>query len=215
MRTSTPPSQLAAGRGLLLLASRLLAEEIDVPLYRSLLASEGTSAGPAVVDETIRHLDEDQAVQALAVEFCRLFVGPRPVCPPYESVQRGEVTVGGRAESRMKAFMAREGVEVTLRPGLAVLTSDHLAVQLAVLHRLSDPARPPAAADTGGPEADPVGEFLTRHLLPWAPAYLRELQSASALEPYRSVAGLTSLLLTSVRVGSEPPAKSEEKGHDA
>ncbi|MEU8206469.1 molecular chaperone TorD family protein [Streptosporangium sp. NPDC049046] len=138
----------------ILLASRLISSEIDAPLREALGCAE--------------------PLEELSAEFCRLFVGPRPMCPPYASVQRGEPMMGGRAERRLKEFVARHGLDVTVPPGYAVLSLDHLGVELALLHHLGE-----------GPVAE---ELLEDHLRPWAPGYLRLLEESACLEPYVSVA---------------------------
>lgn len=180
------PTPDGASRDICLLASRLLAAEIDPPLYRTLV-----TAGPPLVDEPLLALGEERAVEELAVEFCRLFVGPEPACSPYESVQRGEATLGGRAERRITDFMARHGVEPVLPPDFPVLTHDHLAVELALLHRLWE-------ADATASQTAAAQELLETHLLPWVPVYLRELGSTARLAPYRAVARLTESALSAL-----------------
>lgn len=177
---------LIEARHVFRLAARLFSAEIDVPVLRALLRAE---AEVALVDDRIRALDEQRAVEELSVEFCRLFVGPRPECPPYESVQRGEATLGGRAEQRIREFMHREGLDAILPPGLAVLTHDHLAVELAFFSRLCD------IAAESPPASQAVQRFHEHHLLPWAPLYLHQVHSAARLEPYRTIALSTALLL--------------------
>jgi TorA maturation chaperone TorD len=149
-----------------------------------------------LIDDRIRALDESDAVRELAVEFRRLFAGPRPACPPYESMQHGEAMIGDRTERRLKEYMHRHGMEAELPPDLPVLSYDHIAVHFALLHRLCDsPPSPPAPADRPC-AADPFREFLQFHLLPWAPAYLHELRTESRLAPYRTIAELTARFLT-------------------
>ncbi|HEU5157710.1 MAG TPA: molecular chaperone TorD family protein [Streptosporangiaceae bacterium] len=207
-------SDVAAERELLLVTARLLAKEIDADLYRALLrADAGTSdetaaGGEPLVDEEIRSLDEPRALEELSVEFCRLFVGPRPVCPPYESVYRGEAMVGGRAERRVQEFLRRHGMEAVLAAGLPVLSSDHLAVELAVLAHLY-----PAAEDARGPDPRAARSFMASHVSTWAPAYLGGLRDAARLAPYRTIAGLAARLLTHLdrRPVSAHAAKEENR----
>lgn len=207
------------GRGLFLLASRLLAAEIDAPLYHALLQADAggndgdTAIAPILIDDRIRGLDERQSLAELAVEFCRLFVGPRPACPPYASLQRGEAIIGGRAERHIKEFMERHGLGAVLPPDFPVLAHDHLAVQLALLHRLCEWTPPPDGREPRqAPEA--LHELLEVHLLPWAPAYLRELQATSRLAPYRTIAELTAQLLTAgPAVDGDGPRPTMQKGH--
>ncbi|MDF2710280.1 molecular chaperone TorD family protein [Nonomuraea muscovyensis] len=160
----------------LLLASRLLSREIDGPLYRALLAAPD---GDRLLDAQTRALGEPEALRSLSVEFCRLFVGPRPACPPYESVHRGEPVVGGRAERRLQDFMERHRLDAVIPSGCPVLAYDHLAVSLALLHHLLGVAADGAAR-----------QLLQDHLLAWAPAYFRGLKAAAVLPPYTLIADL-------------------------
>jgi TorA maturation chaperone TorD len=167
------------------LAARLLAGEVDPPLYRRLRSDEVTAGfgevGLPAIDPAIRGLDEDEALTALSVEFCRLFVGPRPACPPYASAWLGDVLLGGRAAGRLLELLDRHGLTVTVPDGLPVLAPDHLSVELAVLCELYHTAA--------------ARELLDRHLLGWAVPYLRDLEGEARLSPYRSMARLTAALL--------------------
>ncbi|MFD0852366.1 hypothetical protein ACFQ07_09035, partial [Actinomadura adrarensis] len=46
------------------------------------------------------------------------------------------------------------------------------------------------------PPDGPLDELLEVHVLPWVPAYLRELRDAARLAPYRTIADLTARFLT-------------------
>src|SRR5438128_611768 len=152
----TAPLEAAARRDLYALTARLFAAEVDVALYRALVAQDTLG----LIDAKLSTLGEERALEALAVEFCQLFVGPQPRCVPYASAHRGEALLGGRARTRLEAFLRRVGFasdEVAMR----IASPDHLAVELAVLAHLY------TLTDT----ADTVREFLYDHVLPWAPAY--------------------------------------------
>lgn len=191
----------SARRDLYALVARLFANEMDVDLYRRLVAADDAAAeaaaGLALIDPAVRALNERDAVKALAVEFCRLFIGPRPECLPYASVQRGQALLGGSAASRIEAFMARCGLAARLGPNSVVLTPDHLAVELMLLSRLYD-------FETSGLAATPTGvdvvearrELLSDHVLPWAPSFLERVGSCARLEPYPAAARLGKMLLT-------------------
>jgi TorA maturation chaperone TorD len=183
MSASKRPALDATAKGALsALLARLFAGEPDLALYRQLRAVEH----PALtwVEPALLALPEARAVEALAVEYCRLFIGPQPACPPYASAQGGEVLLGGRPRTRLDAFLVRHGVPAP-DPGWRIASPDHIAVELAVLARLY----------AGDAPAAVVQELLTQHLWPWAPAWLAHVASASRYQLYRTAAQLGVALL--------------------
>ena len=183
MSASKRPALDATAKGALsALLARLFAGEPDLALYRQLRVVEH----PALtwVEPSLLAHPEARAVEALAVEYCRLFVGPQPACPPYASAQGGEVLLGGRPRTRLDAFLVRHGVPAP-DPGWRIASPDHIAVELAVLARLY----------AGDAPAALVQELLTQHLWPWAPAWLAHVASASRYQLYRTAAQLGVALL--------------------
>lgn len=174
---------LTAHVGVYQLASRLLASEIDAPLLARL--HDGR-----LLDDDLVALPKREALDTLAAEFCRLVIGPKPVCLPYASVQRGETLLGSRAEQEVTAFVRRHGLDITLAQDVAVLTHDHLSVQLALLAHLHSEA-------THGEDAPRAAatELVERHLAPWAVTTADAIADAAKWEPYRSVLGTTAELL--------------------
>jgi TorA maturation chaperone TorD len=126
-------------RDLYSFAAHLFAAEVTSSLYRRLTsgAFEPTADARTLVfvEPELRALDEDRAVEELAIDYCRLFVGPRAMCPPYASVYRGEALLGGRAEARLDAFMREHGLGVSGQAA-RIASEDHAAIQLAVLSSL-------------------------------------------------------------------------------
>lgn len=178
---------VSAHVGVYRLASRLLASEIDTPLFARL--RDG-----GLLDDAALALPEREALDTLAAEFCRLVIGPEPVCLPYASVQRGEALLGSRAEQEITAFVRQHGLAVALAPDVAVLSNDHLSVQLALLAHLHDVAsRARATADVVAEGA--VAELVEQHLRPWAVTTAETIADAAEWEPYRSVFGMTAGLL--------------------
>lgn len=168
-----------ARRDLYALTARLFAAEVDVALYRALAAQDVLG----LIDAELSALGEARALEALAVEFCRLFLGPQAPCVPYASAQRGEALLGGRARTRLEAFLHRVGFTFDA-VAMRIASPDHLAVELAVLAHLY------ARADTAA-----VGAFLGEHVLPWAPAYCEHVAAAAAWGLYRTAARLVAALL--------------------
>jgi TorA maturation chaperone TorD len=184
------------------LAARLLAGEVDLPLYRWLtwheVAANFGSVGLTLVDRDVRGLGEREAVRVMSIEFCRLFVGPHPVCPPYASAWLGDVLLGGRAAARLEAFLARHGLAMSRPEGSPVLSPDHLAMELTLLCKLYEPGASASPLElTDDARARAARELVGEHLVGWAVPYLRDLEAQARISPYRSIAQLTAVLLAS------------------
>jgi TorA maturation chaperone TorD len=169
-----------ARRDIYALTARLFAAEVDVALYRALLAQDPLG----LLEAELRRMSEAQALETLAVEFCRLFIGPQPLCVPYASAQRGDALLGGRARTRLEDFMHRVGF-VYDADALRLASPDHLAVELAVLAHLY------ALEET----APAVRAFLQEHMLPWVPTYCAHVAAVATLSLYRTAAQLVRTLL--------------------
>jgi len=210
MMSATPasvgPVDAASRRDLYALAARLFATEVDAELYRQ-LSSENVeqlcmSAGLVFVEPELGELGAERAIEELAVEYCRLFIGPRPLCPPYASTTVGEALLGGRARSRLEEFLDVHGVAAA--EGAKLASPDHVAMELSVLAHLYDelaavpeaPARDTPAS--GGPVAA-AHVFLRDHVLTWMPQFLDEVERHAGRALYRSIAQLTQSLLQEER----------------
>jgi len=177
MTSSLAPS---ARRDVYALTARLFAAEVDGALYRALRAQDPLG----LLDAELRCLEEATALEILAVEFCRLFIGPQPRCVPYASAQRGEALLGGRARARLEDFLNRVGF-VYDAAALRIASPDHLAVELAVLAHLY-------ARDETAPA---IRAFLQEQVLPWVPAYCAQVVAAASRSLYRTAAELVRTLL--------------------
>lgn len=176
----TPTLAPSARRDAYALAARLFAAEVDRDVYRALLDHDPLG----LLDAALRALDESQALETLAVEYCRLFLGPQPLCVPYASAQRGEALLGGRARTRLEALMQRVGF-VYDATALRLASPDHLAIALALLAHLTTLDDAAAARRA----------FLCDHVLPWVPAYCTQVAAATTLSLYRTAAALVLALL--------------------
>lgn len=172
-----PALDATARRDLYLLVARLFGEEVDEPLYRRLLATQ-SDALPWIEPE-IAELPDQLAVEALETEYCRLFVGPQPVCPPFASVVRNEPLLGGRARTAIDEFLAARGLAVDAHARIA--SPDHVAVTFAVLAELSDP--------------EAVQSYLRGFVLPWVPSWLSTLERKAERILFRTLARLARALI--------------------
>lgn len=181
---------LAGRRDLYALAARVFAAEIDEPLYRhfssALIETLCRKSGLVFIEPELAALGADRAVEELAVEYCRLFIGPQPRCTPYASAARGEALLGGRARTELESLMRSRGI--SLADEARIASPDHAAVELSVL----------AHAYGDGDESGAAG-FLRDHVLPWMPSFLAAVEGESRRDLYRSVARLTAALLAEER----------------
>jgi glutaredoxin-like protein len=189
---------LKAYTGLLRLAVRLLSREIDLLLYLQILNADAHSrpGQRPLADPRLAQLGHDEALEQLAAEFCRLFIGPQPVCPPYASAHQGEVKLGGRAARAIDAFMDRHHLRPVLDERDAVLEHDHLAVHLALLAHLYGGAA--GTVDTGIPPEQAWAaayELLHNHTWPFGDSYLRQLEQSARFAPYNTIAHLIHRVL--------------------
>jgi TorA maturation chaperone TorD len=189
------PSSLSwdapAKAALCALLARVFAGEPDLELLQRLRAAE--SPGLTWFEPELLALSETQALEALAVDYCRLFIGPQPWCPPYASAQPGDALLGGRPRRRLETFLARYGVPA---PHLAwrVASPDHLAVELAILAHLYATDAPVAG----------LQEFLTQHVWPWIPTLLTQVEALAECQLYRTAARLGAALLGEERALTQP-----------
>jgi TorA maturation chaperone TorD len=188
----------AAARDLYALCARLFAGEVDAPLYQTLTRVPVSPLVSLMGLEPGALGEQDnpaKALDTLAVEYCRLFIGPQPMCPPFASACRGEALLGGRARTRLEEFLARNGLVLT-EELMRIPSPDHVAVELAVLAMLHDRA---AAAEEGSEARAQVSraltEFLGGHVLPWVPDWLHGVEAHAAHPLYRGAAQLGLALL--------------------
>ena len=184
---SSTGERLARG-GLYRLLARLWLREIDGPFLEQLGSGQ---LGGAFADAggVLPTLVTGEQVEALEVEFCRLFLGPSKHFPPYQSVwQAGQLE--GEACQSVREFAAVVQYDIeAAAPGVMV---DHLAVQLDLMgHVLGSELRGPAEV---------VDEwealFFAAHLAWPEPLLVAVLERAES-EFYASMVSLTRSFLQS------------------
>lgn len=119
----------------------------------------------------------------LVWEYRRQFVGPgRFPAPAWGSVYTDrECVIFGESTLALRAWMRANGVQRTTDERTP---EDHIGLMLAMLAFLAQ-TRP-----------ELVDEYLTDHLLTWAPHYLDALEEATTHPFYRGLARLTRATLT-------------------
>jgi TorA maturation chaperone TorD len=164
--------------------ARLLAIEVNAPLYERL--AERGFVEPRSGDELRRKVVDH------AAEYCRLVIGPKPVCLPYASAHQTGTNLRSQPERRFDRVLADHGLDVTPIGELRLLARDHLAVELAALGHLYRRAN-------AGPQLGDAGAaartLLRERIMPWAPAVLRKLSNAARFAPYTSLLPVLEYLL--------------------
>ncbi len=193
--------ELAARRDLLALCARILSEEAEVALFDAVIseALEAVSdaVGTPLLEPDLLGEGRGRSLEALSEEYCRLFVGPHPVCSPYASAQAGEALLGGRARERLLAFAQRQ--ELELQPESArVASPDHVGLSLGLLSNLYDRAVEALPHDPAAHAAalSAAEELLQEHLRPWVPRLLRRVEAETHRGLYRATARLGLALLS-------------------
>jgi TorA maturation chaperone TorD len=188
----------ASRRELYLLVARLLGREVDASLYRRLLATQSDAL--LWIEPEIAELPEHAAIEALEIEYCRLFVGPNPVCPPFASVARGEALLGGRARTDIDELLVSRGLRIDAHARIA--SPDHAAVVFAVLAEISDP--------------DAARACLRTFVLPWVPTWLAKLEQETERALFRTLARVAGALIEEEQAcyPRDPRDPSEVRSND-
>lgn len=121
----------------------------------------------------------------LVWEYRRLFVGPdRLSAPPWGSVYTDrECVIFGESTLALRAWMRRNSIVRTVDENTP---EDHIGLMLSLLAFLAQ-TRP-----------ELIDEYLTGHLLTWAPHYLDELEEAALHPFYQGLARLTRATLNGI-----------------
>ena len=126
-------------------------------------------------------------LEDLAVEYCRLFVGPRDHLPPYQSVwQHGELqsktAVSVEQFSRASGFHAHDDKPTMM---------DHLGMELAVMAQILRCRANETEDDLKQETEAMIAEFHQRHLR-WCKPLTDAVEQRASTEFYRRLAKMTA-----------------------
>jgi TorA maturation chaperone TorD len=200
--TDVDATALRAAAAMLRLGTRTFASEVDASFYRSLQRlSESPplrTQGLTPIDDRMLAVPTDEALDDLAAEYCRLFIGPHPTCPPYATAWQGGGALGMQVHRSLQTILHSYGLQPHLPPGVPIAGDDHIAVALALLDRLYlAAAGEPDAVVTPDRAANALLTLYDDYLMAWAPEFLAEVELQARCGPYRPVARMMSLLLRS------------------
>ncbi len=141
--------------------------------------------------------DGEAGLQALTVDFSKLFVGPFSLlAPPYGSVYlENEKRVMGESTASAGEYYAREGLAMADRFQEA---PDHIAAELEFLHFLY--AKELAAMAEGDRTTSrryfaQRQEFLREHLGQWVSPFAAAVKQEAGTSFYKHLASLTEMFL--------------------
>ena len=194
-RDSRFASDPVARSGLYRLLARFWLREVDADFLRQLqsisLCNEFVESG-GVLPEDDGRLTSEQ----LAIDYCRLFIGPSDHLPPYQSVwQSGQFQEA--ASASMKRFVEIAGYQAgVLSEGMML---DHLGVQLDLMGQvLEQYAGWPVEMADREAVLELASAFFATHLV-WPIELLETAARRAETDFYRSVIFLTRNFLESER----------------
>ena len=171
-----------------------LLKEIKSPAFKKALKEAG-----AGLDMDFGDQPDDDQLEALAIEYARLFIGPGGHIAPYAAIYLGGegASLWGPETAWVKGFIENAGFDY--KPDYHDLP-DHIAVELEFMQEII--AREARALEKG--DAAEAGdlqrieeEFLTRHLVKWVPEFCRKIEGEAELPFYKKIAILTRDFLVS------------------
>ena len=179
----------------LLFACDPLQDERSEDLFASIVAmdveltaSEWPCVEPAIVLPLLGDIQQGaQGDRAeLAREYRRLFVGPQALpAPPYGSVYTDpDQVVFGESTLALRAWLRRVGIAIE---NDEVAPEDHIGILLQLLAWIM--RTKPELTD----------DYLTLHVLTWAPHFLVQLEEAAAPGLYCALAHLALITLEAIQ----------------
>lgn len=158
--------------GALRTMASIFQREVDAPLLMALRARRSEVASILGSDPLagLDLADAAGALESLAVEYCRLFIGPRGHTPPVESVVRGEGRFWGASTESVARVYRTHGLTLSPRAGIL---PDHVSAELDCLATLEE-----------SDQHKPAKVFAQAHLLEWLPRLNQRVSERASLRFY-------------------------------
>jgi TorA maturation chaperone TorD len=168
-----------------------LLKKIKAPQFLEVLSEHGVQLG-----EDVLKTQENKIIEDLAVEYCRLFLGPGKHISPHESVHhvREDGDWGklwGKDTILVKKFIESAGLEYKSEfTGMP----DHISVELEFMQKAI--TREAEAWEEGDYDGalyclKMQKKFIDEHLIQWIPIFCDKVISEAKLSFYREMAKLT------------------------
>ena len=181
------------------LLRRVFSREVDKPLLE--WCREQDRAGlwsdlRVDLEEVLETADPDSALEALAIDFCQLFITSGAHGTPHESVHGAAQDSGtllfGDPASAVKRLYREAGYELE---EAAHMLPDSLGVEFEFMERLAEGEA--AATKEGDAEErrrleDLQRRMLKEHLGRWVPGYARRIRADAGTDFYRAMLHLAA-----------------------
>jgi len=143
----------------------------------------------------IRHLSLEQQAEMLSVEYARLFLAPKRLASPHESLQRGEGRLWGKSTIEVNKIYKKFGFVLDEK---FKDTPDHLSAELSFLAQLTQLegkylTRELTEEQEGVLEVKKF--FLKNHILKWFSRFKDEVNQNAELSYYREIVNFLGLIL--------------------
>jgi len=143
----------------------------------------------------IRHLSLEQQAEMLSVEYARLFLAPKRLASPHESLQRGEGRLWGKSTIEVNKIYKKFGFVLDEK---FKDTPDHLSAELSFLAQLTQLegkylTRKLTEEHEGVLEVKKF--FFKDHILKWFSRFKDEVNQNAELSYYREIVNFLGLIL--------------------
>ena len=143
----------------------------------------------------IRHLSLEQQAEMLSVEYARLFLAPKRLASPHESLQRGEGRLWGKSTIEVNKIYKKFGFVLDEK---FKDTPDHLSAELSFLAQLTQLegkylTRELTEEQEGVLEVKKF--FFKDHILKWFSRFKDEVNQNAELSYYREIVNFLGLIL--------------------
>ncbi len=173
------------------LLARLWMREVDRPLLLALatppLRDTFVDAGGVLPDSIAQ-----ATIDELAIDYCRLLIGPSGHLPPYQSVwQTGQLQ--SQTVTSMQTFIEITGYQASAKSDLTL--PDHLALQLDLAGHITEQFQ---HSDRDTPDLATLDDLRRTYFathLQWPSEFLQAVKSRSDSAFYGSLASLTESFL--------------------
>ncbi len=143
----------------------------------------------------IKHLSHEQQAESLAIEYARLFLAPKRLASPHESLQRGEGRLWGKSTVEVNQICKKFGFVLDEK---FKDTPDHLSAELSFLAQLTQLegkyiTRELTEEHEGVLEVKKF--FFKNHILKWFSHFKDEVNQNAELLYYKEIVNFLGLIL--------------------
>ena len=146
--------------------------------------------------ELVSHIPPAVELEALRVDFTRLFVGPfKLLAPPYGSIYLEDNRIMGESTIDVENWYEEEGLDVAIND-----PPDHIAMELEFMYYLTV-KQIQAAKEENSQNIQLYRQkqksFLCSHLARWLPELAENVQENAQTEFYKKLTQLTEMFVQS------------------